>query len=71
MAITSGEFAIAIATRRADLPDSAVDDDMSDVDALRRQLPRHALREATQRKLAHRERGRLREPLDPSRSTGE
>ena len=38
---------------------AAVDDDMSDMDALRRQFARHALREAAQRELAHRERRRL------------
>src|SRR5258705_13187061 len=34
-------------------PDAAVDHDMPDVDALRLQLARHALREPAQRELAH------------------
>src|SRR5438445_1222617 len=34
--------------------DAAVDDKMPDVNALRRQLARHALREPAQRELAHR-----------------
>src|ERR1700735_2537400 len=35
---------------------AAVDDNMGDVDALRLQLPRHALRQPAQRELAHGER---------------
>src|SRR6185295_9475964 len=34
-------------------PDAAVDHEMRDVDVLRRQLARHALRQAAQRELAH------------------
>src|SRR5256885_12814350 len=36
--------------------DPAVDDEVRDVDTLRRELARHALREAAQRELPHRER---------------
>src|SRR6266446_8269210 len=39
--------------------DPAVDDEVRDVDSLRRELPRHALREAAQRELPHRERRRF------------
>ena len=56
------EERVLAVVRRADGTDCAVDDDMSDMDALWRQLLRPALREATQRKLAQRERGRLCEP---------
>ena len=51
--------------------DRAVNDNMGDMDTLWRQLTRHALGQATQRKLAHRKRGRLRVPLDPGRGTRE
>src|SRR6267143_6528217 len=44
--------------------DPAVDDEVRDVDALGRQLPRHALREAAQRELPHRERRRFGVALD-------
>ena len=49
----------------------AVDDEVGDVDALRRQLARHALRQPAQRELAHRERRRLRIALDARRGAGE
>src|SRR2546421_5659492 len=39
--------------------DAAVDYEVCDVDSLRRELPRHALREAAQRELPHRERRRF------------
>ena len=65
------EVRVLIVVRRASRTDSAVDDDMRDVDALGRELARHALRESAQRELAHRERRRLREPLDAGRSAGE
>src|SRR2546421_7496080 len=57
---------IARATR-----DPAVDDEVRDVDALGRQLPRHALREATQRELSHRERRRFRVAFYARGSAGE
>src|SRR5215468_4091396 len=40
--------------------DAAVDDEMRDMNALRRQLARHALRQSAERELAHRERRGLR-----------
>src|SRR4051794_28432430 len=43
--------------RRAD---AAVDDEVRDMDVFRRELARHALREAAERELAHRERRRVR-----------
>ena len=51
--------------------DAAVDDDMGDMDALRRQFARHALRQAAQREFAHGERRRLRIALDAGRGAGE
>src|SRR5271167_2285338 len=48
----------------AGIADRAVDDEVGDMDALRRQLARHALGEAAQRELAHRERRRQRVTLD-------
>lgn len=57
--------------RRADGPDCAVDDDMSNMDSLWRQLVRHALRETTQRELAHCESGRVGESLEPRRRARE
>ena len=48
--------------------DSAIDDDVSHMDALWCELAGQALRKATQRELAHRERGGLRESLDAGRS---
>src|SRR5204863_4621433 len=53
------------------LADPAVDDEMRDVDALRRQLARHALREAAQREFAHREGRRIRVALHARRGAGE
>src|SRR5207249_2464775 len=53
------------------LADPAVDDEMRDVDAFRRQLARHALRKAAQRKLAHREGRGVRVPLHARRGAGE
>src|SRR5260221_10677555 len=50
---------------------AAVDDEMRDVNALRRQFARHALGKAAQRELAHRERRRLRIALDARGSAGE
>src|SRR4051812_28761041 len=52
-------------------PDATIDHEMRDVNALRRQLARHALRKAAQRELAHRERRRLRVALDAGRGAGE
>src|SRR5262249_7457832 len=49
----------------------AIDDEMRDVDAFRRELARHALREATQGELSHRERRRLRISLDAGGRTRE
>src|SRR3954470_15143351 len=51
--------------------DAAVDDEMRDVDVLRRELARHALRQAAQGELPHRERRRLGVALDAGRGTGE
>src|SRR5258705_4787395 len=51
--------------------DAAVDDDVRDMDPLRMQLPRHALREAAERELAHGERCRLRVALDAGRGPDE
>src|SRR5690242_21924053 len=51
--------------------DAAVDDDMCDMYPLRVQLARHALREAAECKLAHRERRRLRIALDAGGGPGE
>ena len=51
--------------------DAAVDDDMRHMDPLWVQLARHALREAAERKLAHRERRRLRVALDAGGGPGE
>src|SRR5712691_6156124 len=44
--------------------DAAIDDEMRDMDVLRRQLARHALGEAAQTELAHRERCRVGIALD-------
>src|SRR5262249_8918525 len=57
--------------RPARAPDPAVDHDVSDVDALRRELARHALGEAAQRELAHGEGRRLGIALDPRGGAGE
>src|SRR6266508_967166 len=51
--------------------DPAVDDEVRDVDALGRELPRHALREAAQRELPHRERRRFGVALHARRGAGE
>ena len=51
--------------------DAAVDDEMGDVDSLRREFARHALRQAAQRELAHGERRRLRVALHARRGAGE
>src|SRR5262249_18336530 len=51
--------------------DAAVDHDVSDVDALRRELARHALGETAQRELAHGEGCRLGIALDPRGGAGE
>src|SRR5580704_11322412 len=51
--------------------DAAVDHEMRDMDALRRQFARHALRQAAQRELAHRKRRRLRIALDAGGGAGE
>src|SRR5262245_16625076 len=53
------------------LSDSAVDDEMRDVNVLWSQFPRHALREPAQRELAHGEGRRLRVALHARRSAGE
>src|SRR2546425_6797214 len=53
------------------LADPAVDDEMRDVDTFRRQLARHALREAAQREFAHREGRRVRVALHARRGAGE
>ena len=50
---------------------AAVDDEMRDVHALRRQFPRHALRQAAQRELAHREGRRVRIALHAGRRAGQ
>jgi hypothetical protein len=50
---------------------AAVDHDMADMNTLRRQLTRHALRQSAQRKLAHRKRSRLRIALYAGGSAGE
>src|SRR5579859_6855995 len=51
--------------------DRAVDHEVLDVDALRRELAGEALREAAQRELRHREGRRLRVALDARRGAGE
>src|SRR3546814_20833647 len=53
------------------LPDAAVDHEMGDMDALRCQFARQALRQAAQRELAHGERGGAGVALDARRSAGE
>src|SRR5947207_15827923 len=53
------------------LVDTAVDDDLSDVDVLRLQLTRHALDEAGQSHLAHGEGRGIRKSLDTRRIAGE
>src|SRR4029078_7795437 len=50
--------------------DAAVDDEMRDMNALRRQFARHALGQSTQRELAHRKRRRLGIALDAGRRPG-
>src|SRR6476620_823071 len=50
---------------------AAVDDEMRDMNALRRQFARHALRQSAQREFAHRERRRLRIALDAGGCAGE
>src|SRR3954447_11695143 len=52
-------------------PDAAIDHEMRDMDALRRQFARHALRQPAQCEFAHRERCGLRIALDAGRSAGE
>src|SRR2546427_4897849 len=51
--------------------DPAVDDEVRDVDALWGELARHALREAAQRELPHRERRRFGIALHARRGSGE
>src|SRR5580693_5296343 len=51
--------------------DAAINDEMRDVNALRRQFARHALRQSAQRELAHRERRRLRIALHARGRAGE
>ena len=51
--------------------DAAIDDDVSDVNALRRKLARHALRQSAQRELAHGERRRLGITLHARRRAGQ
>src|SRR5207253_5339928 len=51
--------------------DPAVDHDVADMDVLRLQLPRQALREAAQGELAHREGGRAGIALDAGAGAGE
>src|SRR3954464_7184638 len=51
--------------------DAAVDHHVRDVNALRRQFARHALREAAQRELAHREGRRLSKSLHTGGRAGE
>ncbi len=58
-----------LSARRA--ADAAVDDEVRDMDALRRQFARHALRQPAQRELAHGERRRLGVALDAGRGAGE
>jgi hypothetical protein len=53
------------------LLDAAVDDEMGDVDVLRREFPGHALGEATQPELAHGEGCGERIALDAGRGAGE
>src|SRR5260221_4885002 len=50
---------------------AAVDDAMGDMDVLRRKLARHALRQAAQPELAHREGGGIDIALDARRGAGE
>ncbi len=64
----SGWSGGSMPARRAD---AAVDDDMRDMDALRRQLARHRLRQPAQRELAHGERRRLRIALHAGRGAGQ
>src|SRR5258708_8693935 len=50
--------------------DAAVDDEMGDMDVLRCKLARHALRQAAQPELAHREGGGIDIALDPRPGAG-
>ena len=66
--VLAGRSGTRVAARRQD---AAVDDEMGDVDVLRRQLPRHALRQPAQAELAHGEGGGVGVALDAGRGAGE
>src|ERR1700740_2127863 len=53
------------------IADPAVDDEVADMDALRRELASDTLRETAQREFAHRKRRRQRIARDARRSAGE
>src|SRR5689334_5363907 len=63
--------AAILAARIAGLADAAIDHEMRDMDVLRCELARHALRQAAQPEFPHREGGREREAFDAGRSARE
>src|SRR5713101_2888099 len=65
------EHSVGTARVAALVLDAPVDDEMGDMDVLRRELARHALREAAQSKLAHREGSGIDITLDARRGAGE